>query len=77
MKITDADYAALRDSCVKVLLDNPGTVEAYRLRGLSHERLRFDVLHATGASGALYKYLDDEHIDTALRRIVPAYKPAT
>ena len=45
----------------------------YKARGFSAERFRWDALHASGFKTApLYSAgLNDSHIDTALRRIVP------
>ncbi len=45
--------------------------ESYRKEGLSDERFRWDLLHDSRfGTTQLYQYLNDQHIDTALRRIV-------
>lgn len=46
----------------------------YRARGLSDMRYRWDCVWSVSASlrewfGQVYQYANDEHIDTALRRI--------
>lgn len=45
-----------------------------RYAGLSDKRYRWDLLWAAKQSelvGQIYKYANDDHIDTVLRRIVP------
>jgi hypothetical protein len=75
MKIKPTHYARLRDAIQANLLDP----EPYIVAGLS-QRYRWDCLHACGISvfgngvGTyadinLYAYLDDTHIETALRNI--------
>ena len=46
----------------------------YRDAGLSDERFRWDLFHASKASDIVdfYVYLSDNHIDTGLRRYVSA-----
>ena len=44
--------------------------DKYKERGLSDMRFRWDILHWSGADiSGFYKYLSDDHIDTALRKI--------
>ena len=45
----------------------------YVARDLSARRFRWDLLHASGFNfTSLYQYgINDNHIDTALRRIIP------
>ena len=49
----------------------------YRDMGLTHKRFRWDLLYmAVGSEWVcenLYPYLNDDHIDTALRNIVIPY----
>ena len=71
MRMKPVDYARLEKAIRTVLLSNPSTtLQTYLDAGLTHMRFRWDM---SGASGfdvcALYAYLDDSHIDTALRRI--------
>ena len=69
MKIKPEDYAQLefviRAGYSKTMRDN------YRKRGLSNMRFRWDCLYASQfAVCRLYGYLNDSHIDTALRNII-------
>lgn len=47
----------------------------YRKQGLTNTRYRWDLAYDAGMGSwmyhALYPYLNDSHIDTALRSIVP------
>ena len=69
MKIKPEDYQALA-----VALSKHNLAEAYyqyEQKGLSPERFRWDMLHFSGFdTRPLYSYLNDSHIDTALKRIV-------
>ena len=55
--------------------------DKYRDGGLSHKRFRWDLLWAAIPSkwicDNLYTYINDDHIDTALRNIVQPYHPVT
>jgi len=60
-------------------LHNKERWEIYQAQGLSAKRYRWDLLYASklkigdgkGCSGLpLYAYMNDDHIDTALRAIV-------
>ena len=50
------------------------TLPDYMARGLSEKRWRWDLLYMAGLSSwicdTIYKYANDEHIDTALRHIL-------
>ncbi len=80
MKIQDAHYQKLETACKEVLAAHPAiTVEAYAAQGLSAMRFNFDVLWACKIDGKtgnawicseLYPYMNDEHIGTALKRIM-------
>lgn len=81
LKIKPEDYAVIRDAMVKIMQENPHAAENYKASGLSEKRYRWDVLHQTrikfwgdgvGVKGDLnlYAYLNDDHIDSALRKIV-------
>lgn len=72
LKITGPDYEYLR----KHILANSKapTWPQYKAQGLSHKRWRWDLMYAAGLTrwtcDTLYKYLNDDHIDSALRRIL-------
>lgn len=74
MKISTEHFRQLKLMCEAVMQDHPDGWLKYEAAGLSHERFRWDVLRATGKMNwvcdVLYSYLDDSHIDTALRSIV-------
>ena len=71
MKIKPDDYAKLKVAIERVLTANPTMAGNYGVAGLSPIRFRWDVLHKSYFNvGALYEYLDDCHIDTALRKIM-------
>ncbi|MCK5608937.1 hypothetical protein KAR91_44095 [Candidatus Pacearchaeota archaeon] len=70
MKITIDDYSKLEDLINQTIEAFPGIKESYQDRQLSDERLRWDLLHLSRFNtNALYEYLNDDHIDTALRKI--------
>lgn len=76
MKMTDAHYLQMADAlnAIKPQLDE--SAPKYKEQGLSEMRFRWDALRAAKVEGdstrwicdRLYSYLDDSHIDTALRR---------
>jgi hypothetical protein len=77
MKITAEHYSYLLSE-IDTLLDihktDIDTVKAdYKSKGLSMERMRWDLIYYAKLTpwicANLYSYLNDEHIDTALRRI--------
>jgi hypothetical protein len=77
MKITNEDYTILKQH-IEGSRVFPMLME-YRERGLSDKRYRWDCLYSSGIKIGdgigrrgdlnLYQYLDDTHIDTALRKI--------
>jgi hypothetical protein len=82
MKITATDFATLADAItpqdtetVRATYRAGDFPRADRVKDLN-KRYRWDLLHAAGGwrlTTALYKAgASDAHIDTALRRIVPA-----
>lgn len=75
MKIHPQDLAALEAAITKRFsaADRVALWSRYVARGLSAERFRWDMLHASGFNTKpLYDAgLNDSHIDTALRRIIP------
>lgn len=70
MKITDADYQALKTAVAPHIV--PAQATSYQVQGLSPMRFRWDCLYESGALTSLwlYRYLNDENIDAALRRIM-------
>lgn len=70
MKIKAEDFARLELAVQLVLAARPGLQETYRRNGHSDERFRWDVLHVSEFDATpLYSYLNDNHINTALRAI--------
>lgn len=73
MKIKPDDLLTLKSAIDEALKTFPHTLDDYLKAGNSAKRYRWDVLwHAKQTEfvcNTLYKYLDDEHIDTALRKI--------
>ena len=74
MKIKPEDYRRLSEAIGRVLAERGKTFaeiqQAYRNRGLGAMRLRWDLLWMSGFNiNSLYTYLDDAHIDTALRAV--------
>ena len=72
MKITPKDYQYLKNAISKVY--NSEQSKEKRKLGLSEVRIRWDYLwiakEGTFVCNVLYKYLNDNHIDTALKNIV-------
>ena len=78
MKITTDDYGELKRKIYRYLNEHPEVMtkhkQLYKSKGLSDMRFRWDVFHAAKAySGKLYNYLNDNHIDTALKSIIATY----
>lgn len=72
VKIKPTDLSDLRVKIEELLVANPEARKAHRDAGLSHERFRWNVLHASkaNADGHLYTYLNDSHIDSALKSLL-------
>lgn len=79
MKMTEEHFAQLTASLDKTpLACQQATMVAYQEQQLSPKRFRWDLLHASGLRAGqtigtptgwnVYDYLDDDHIDTALRQ---------
>lgn len=69
------DYTDLESHIIAALEQHPESASYYRIKGLSPQRYRWDLLHNRTKFGlnikALYdKGLNDNHIDTALRKIM-------
>jgi len=77
MRIQQADYEMLKSAIRGVLNQYPSAKEEYKGRGLTINRFRWDVFAKANTingfllSRKLYIYLNDSHIQTALRRIIP------
>jgi len=71
MRMTPSDLRHLQTAIGAVLETHRGLDTLYRERGLPHMRYRWDILHASRFdTRQLYSYLNDDHIDTALRSIL-------
>ena len=71
LKIKKADYLELAKAISKVLESEPDIRQKYKNEGLSDERFRWDMLwESCFDTNLLYSYLNDSHIDTALRHIL-------
>lgn len=83
MKMLEEHYNKLEQAIREVQKNNTNiTIETYAKRGLTAKRYRWDLLNAAIIEGKrschwlsdhLYGYLDDTHIDTALRKITSTY----
>ncbi len=84
MKVTKAHYAEIKkgiETAVNQISERSGKTvadwtEYYLTQGLSQKRFRWDLWHAAGSYRTtdfiyeLYDYVNDKHIDTALKKIV-------
>ncbi len=79
MKITPEDYAILEGAVKRTIARTGLTLDNYTSLGLTAKRYRWDMLEQSqikigdGANIAgdvnIYAYANDNHIDTALRKI--------
>lgn len=73
MKIKTADYNYMELKIKAVLENHPNAYQGYKDAGLSDKRYRWDLVRYAGLMpyicDVLYKYLNDTHIDTALKNI--------
>ncbi len=79
MKITPEDYAVLEDAVKRTIARTGLTLDNYTSLGLTAKRYRWDMLEQTKikiGDGTdiigdvnIYAYANDNHIDTALRKI--------
>lgn len=77
MKMTQSDYNLLESHIQGLMLNLELNLDdckqKYHEAGLSMMRFRWDLYHACNPRGKLFKhfsnYLNDSHIDTALRKI--------
>ncbi len=78
MKIIPEHYAYMARAVSEIATTrNLGEFEAkYRLQGLTPKRFRWDCAHDAGLirwfCDNVYPYANDDHIDTALRRLMAA-----
>lgn len=79
MKIKPEHYTKLESALCDTVAKNPGVKDSYRKQGLAPMRYNWDALWATRFDGMsagqwlhdnLYPYLNDDHINTALARIL-------
>ena len=76
MKIKAEHFATLKSLIESVKAQTPVSEYAKANPTFSPKRVRWDYYHATGAAGrellcgTLYQYMNDDHMDTALRAIV-------
>ncbi len=69
LKISDADYAELAKAFSKLNLAE--RYHKYEIAGLTPMQFRWDMLYELNyPTTPLYDYLNDNHIDSALKRIV-------
>jgi hypothetical protein len=74
MKISPHDFQALQAALIPVLEAHPDAWSRYKAEGLSEMRFRWDALHASHFNTTpLYRYLNDNNLDTALRKICEPY----
>ena len=75
MKIKPEHLEHMRSAIRPIIDSQPEILTKYREAGLTDKRFRWDALWAAKISPwiseNLYPYCNDEHIDTALRNIVP------
>jgi len=75
MKMRAADFTALRAALLALLETYPDAKAQAKAAGFDHLRFRWDAFHAVNPGPALpfrhlYDYLNDSHIDTALRAVL-------
>jgi hypothetical protein len=73
MKISEYDFGLMKAAINTVIELNPGCVERGVELGLSDTRIRWDIFWASRISRSDNWNRDymDNHIDTALRKIIP------
>ena len=73
MKMTNEHFAYLEKKIKEVINENPDMYDQYMSEGLNHMRYNWDLLWmadlTTFTCNDLYEYLNDTHINTALRKI--------
>ena len=74
MRMIQDDYDALNTAIKAMIAKYPNSHDNYLAHGKTARRWRWDCFHAACDEGRivsyrLYAYLNDDHIDTALRQI--------
>ena len=75
LKMMKEHFDSIKSAISTVLANHPGsTLEIYESHGLSPMRWRWDLFNCACDMklikvSVFYKYLDDTHVDTALRKI--------
>lgn len=82
MKMKSEDFSYLKNIVErKVAALGPAHRDEYKREGHSHKRYRWDILWLCKMNdfvcNTLYRYLNDDHIDTALRSILGGDYPET
>ena len=71
MKMTSSDFAELKRVILETVDEHPGMKAEYTKKGLSPMRYRWDIMYLSKVDiPKYYHYLNDDHIDTALRKIL-------
>lgn len=71
MKIQSQHFVELQTAILCVIEERPELQGEYQKAGFSEERFRWDLLHLSGFNlKPLHEYLNDSHIDTALKNIL-------
>lgn len=71
IKMKKSDYFKLSIAVCEVLNSHKNIVKTYKDNNLTPMRFRWDLLHMSNfRTNDLYSYLNDNHIDTALRHII-------
>jgi hypothetical protein len=85
MKMNKEDFRILSEMIIPLRKEAYLIEQAYKKQGVSNKRFRWALLHIADERRAkagqerfvttvLYEYLDDTHIDTALRKIMDQSK---
>jgi hypothetical protein len=74
MKMTNEHYNRLKILVEQTLSMNPNALQSYKDKNLTMMRYRWDLYHTAtfkdrDLTSDLYKYLNDNNIDTALKAI--------
>lgn len=73
MKITKEHYAHIEAEVNKVIAADPNMYAMYQAAGLTDQRYNWDLLYraklSTWLCDNVYKYANDDHVDTALKTI--------
>ena len=72
MKITRVDYERLKLSILDVLTIHPQCIPVMHQKKYNDNRIRWEIFHHCDITvkNDLYHYLNDENIETALKRLI-------